>query len=55
MIASVEELFNREPLLAARILGYWSNAFSAAVSICFFKPATFLLHLPRHPHGGVGV
>ncbi|KAF9561088.1 hypothetical protein CPC08DRAFT_689382 [Agrocybe pediades] len=34
MIASVQELYNREPLLAARILGYWSNAFSAAVALC---------------------
>lgn len=35
MIATVQELFNREPQLTARILGYWSNAFSAAVSFKF--------------------
>lgn len=33
MIATVEDLYQREPQLTARILGYWSNAFSAAVSI----------------------
>jgi hypothetical protein len=32
MIANVEELYTQEPDLTARILGYWSNAFSAAVS-----------------------
>lgn len=32
MIANVEELYLQEPDLTARILGYWSNAFSAAVS-----------------------
>ncbi|KAF8904123.1 fungal-specific transcription factor domain-containing protein [Gymnopilus junonius] len=34
MIATVQELYNSEPHLAARILGYWSNAFSAAVALC---------------------
>ncbi|KAG6835912.1 hypothetical protein H0H93_013452 [Arthromyces matolae] len=34
MIATVEDLYNREPQLTARILGYWSNAFSAAVALC---------------------
>lgn len=33
MIATVQDLYNREPHLTARILGYWSNAFSAAVNI----------------------
>lgn len=32
MIATVQDLYQREPQLTARILGYWSNAFSAAVS-----------------------
>jgi len=32
LIASLQEFHNREPLLAGRILGYWSNAHSAAVS-----------------------
>jgi hypothetical protein len=31
LIASLHEFHNREPLLAGRILGYWSNAHSAAV------------------------
>lgn len=31
MIAAVETLYRREPELAARILGYWSNTFSAVV------------------------
>ncbi|KAF9453099.1 hypothetical protein P691DRAFT_801957 [Macrolepiota fuliginosa MF-IS2] len=34
MIATVQELFQREPELTARILWYWSNAFSAAVALC---------------------
>ncbi|KAF9473435.1 hypothetical protein BDN70DRAFT_885835 [Pholiota conissans] len=34
MIANVEELYLQEPDLTARILGYWSNAFSAAVALC---------------------
>jgi hypothetical protein len=34
MIANVQELYSREPHLTARILGYWSNAFSAAVALC---------------------
>ncbi|KAJ3917468.1 fungal-specific transcription factor domain-containing protein [Lentinula edodes] len=33
MIAAVETLYRREPELAARILGYWSNTFSAVVAI----------------------
>jgi hypothetical protein len=32
LIASLQEFHNHEPLLAGRILGYWSNAHSAAVS-----------------------
>lgn len=35
LIASLQEFHNREPLLAGRILGYWSNAHSAAVSNIF--------------------
>jgi len=34
MIAAVQDLYRYEPHLAARILGYWSNAFSAAVALC---------------------
>ncbi|KAF8073427.1 hypothetical protein FPV67DRAFT_1410778 [Lyophyllum atratum] len=34
MIATVQDLYHREPQLTARILGYWSNAFSAAVALC---------------------
>ncbi|TFK69543.1 hypothetical protein BDN72DRAFT_840268 [Pluteus cervinus] len=34
MIATVQDLFHREPELTSRILGYWSNAFSAAVALC---------------------
>ncbi|KAG6889881.1 hypothetical protein C0995_013855 [Termitomyces sp. Mi166 len=34
MIANVQDLYHREPQLTARILGYWSNAFSAAVALC---------------------
>lgn len=34
MIATVQELYLHEPQLTARILGYWSNAFSAAVALC---------------------
>ncbi|KAG5644901.1 hypothetical protein DXG03_007453 [Asterophora parasitica] len=34
MIATVQDLYHREPELTARILGYWSNAFSAAVALC---------------------
>ncbi|KAF9465747.1 hypothetical protein BDZ94DRAFT_1159388 [Collybia nuda] len=34
MIATVQDLYHREPHLTARILGYWSNAFSAAVALC---------------------
>lgn len=32
MIATVQELFQKEPELTSRILWYWSNTFSAAVS-----------------------
>ena len=32
MITSLQEFHDREPVLAGRILGYWSNAYSAAVS-----------------------
>src|SRR5258707_2600087 len=35
LIASLQEFHNREPLLAGRVLGYWSNAHSAAVSCTF--------------------
>ena len=42
MIATVQDLYDREPHLTARILGYWSNAFSAAVSIFFFSISTTL-------------
>lgn len=35
MIANIQELYEHEPYLTARILGYWSNAFSAAVSFSF--------------------
>ncbi len=31
MIAIVQDLYDREPELTARMLGYWSNTFSAAV------------------------
>ncbi|KAF9046758.1 hypothetical protein BJ165DRAFT_1190906 [Panaeolus papilionaceus] len=34
MIATVQELYTHEGPLAARILGYLSNAFSAAVALC---------------------
>ncbi|TFK39045.1 fungal-specific transcription factor domain-containing protein [Crucibulum laeve] len=34
MIATVQDLYHREAQLTARILGYWSNAFSAAVALC---------------------
>jgi len=34
MIATVQDLYHSEPHLTARILGYWSNAFSAAVALC---------------------
>ncbi|KAG6810784.1 hypothetical protein H0H92_010351 [Tricholoma furcatifolium] len=34
MIATVQDLYQREPQLTTRILGYWSNAFSAAVALC---------------------
>ncbi|KAJ4481959.1 fungal-specific transcription factor domain-containing protein [Lentinula aciculospora] len=33
MIAAVENMYRREPELTARILGYWSNTFSAVVAI----------------------
>ncbi|KAJ3976866.1 fungal-specific transcription factor domain-containing protein [Lentinula raphanica] len=33
MIAAVEKLYQHEPELTARILGYWSNTFSAVVAI----------------------
>lgn len=33
MITTVQDLYHREPQLTARILWYWSNAFSAAVCI----------------------
>ena len=51
MIATVQDLYDREPHLTVRILGYWSNAFSAAVSIVFIIKnlhATF-------PVGGVKI
>lgn len=35
MIATVQDLYHREPQLTARILGYWSNAFSAAVRLIY--------------------
>jgi hypothetical protein len=41
MIATVQDLYQREPQLTARILGYWSNAFSAAVSTCFYQVSRF--------------
>jgi len=34
MIATVEALYRQEPELTSRILGYWSNAFSAAMALC---------------------
>ncbi|KAF5361068.1 hypothetical protein D9756_004648 [Leucocoprinus leucothites] len=34
MIATVQELFQLEPEMTARILWYWSNAFSAAIALC---------------------
>ncbi|KAJ3551627.1 hypothetical protein NP233_g13045 [Leucocoprinus birnbaumii] len=34
MIATVQELFQHEPEMTARILWYWSNAFSAAIALC---------------------
>ncbi|PBK97603.1 hypothetical protein ARMGADRAFT_961148 [Armillaria gallica] len=34
MIATVQDLYDREPELTSRILGYWSNTFSAAVALC---------------------
>ncbi|KAJ3504637.1 hypothetical protein NLJ89_g7836 [Agrocybe chaxingu] len=46
MIATVQELYNHQPHLTARILGYWSNAFSAAVSR-LFPPSFQSSHL--HP------
>ncbi|KIK57140.1 hypothetical protein GYMLUDRAFT_46373 [Collybiopsis luxurians FD-317 M1] len=33
MIAAVQTLYQREPELASRIMGYWSNAFSGVVAI----------------------
>jgi len=33
MIATVQELFQQEPEKTARIMWYWSNAFSATVSL----------------------
>ena len=39
----VQDVYDREPHLTARILSYWSNAFSAAVSIG-----------PRYPSPWVG-
>jgi hypothetical protein len=40
MIAAVQELYRREPHLTSRICGYWSNAFSSAVSKSSFVPQT---------------
>ncbi|KAF8628808.1 hypothetical protein AX15_003703 [Amanita polypyramis BW_CC] len=34
MVATIEDLFDREPELTSRVLGYWSNAFSSAVALC---------------------
>ncbi|XP_006462394.1 hypothetical protein AGABI2DRAFT_223664 [Agaricus bisporus var. bisporus H97] len=34
MIATIQELFQKEPELTSRILWYWSNAFSAAIALC---------------------
>ncbi|KAK2460473.1 hypothetical protein APHAL10511_007520 [Amanita phalloides] len=34
MVATIQELFHREPQLTARLSGYWSNAFSSAVALC---------------------
>ncbi|KAF8340767.1 hypothetical protein F5887DRAFT_439676 [Amanita rubescens] len=34
MVATIQDLFQREPQLTARLLGYWSNAFSSAVALC---------------------
>ena len=34
MIAAVQELYRREPLLTSRICGYWSNALSSAIALC---------------------
>ncbi|KAF8630972.1 hypothetical protein AX17_005328 [Amanita inopinata Kibby_2008] len=34
MVATIQDLYHREPQLTARLLGYWSNAFSAAVALC---------------------
>ncbi|TFK23392.1 hypothetical protein FA15DRAFT_670505 [Coprinopsis marcescibilis] len=34
MIASIQDLYKREPEITSRILGFWSNAFSSAVALC---------------------
>ncbi|PFH53341.1 hypothetical protein AMATHDRAFT_55245 [Amanita thiersii Skay4041] len=34
MVATVQDLYEQEPRLTARLLGYWSNVFSAAVALC---------------------
>ncbi|EFI27225.1 hypothetical protein CC1G_15053 [Coprinopsis cinerea okayama7 len=34
MIASVQDLYRREPHITSRFLGFWSNAFSSAVALC---------------------
>ncbi|THV03887.1 hypothetical protein K435DRAFT_650368 [Dendrothele bispora CBS 962.96] len=34
MIATVQDLYRADPKLTCRILGYWSNAFSAAIALC---------------------
>ncbi|KAF5330260.1 hypothetical protein D9758_014460 [Tetrapyrgos nigripes] len=34
MISTVQELYLSESRLTTRILGYWSNAFSAAIALC---------------------
>ncbi|KAJ7600808.1 fungal-specific transcription factor domain-containing protein [Mycena floridula] len=34
MIATLQDLYMREPRMTSRLLGYWSNAFSASVALC---------------------
>lgn len=59
MIANVQDLYQHEPHLASRILGYWSNAFSAAVSIflshCLAAFLSRLTHTSATPSSGVGM
>ncbi|KIY68323.1 hypothetical protein CYLTODRAFT_421738 [Cylindrobasidium torrendii FP15055 ss-10] len=46
MIAIVQDLYDREPELTSRMLGYWSNTFSAAVALCILcsrAPAACLI------------